>query len=118
MSSTNVNHAPVAQETAPLQRGRVDAYLTSKFLYARLFFAGVHDRCLFACAWVFDHPGDTVSIGSDAAIINSQCYRLAGWQREEVRRLDDAFAQGAAVTKRHYLALEGKREPRRRRGRE
>jgi hypothetical protein len=96
----------------PLKREQVATYLASRTLGERAFFAGLHDRCLYACAWLALHPADQVSIGSDVALINGQCYQLSTWQREEIGRLDGAFAQGAIITKRQYLDVAEKRQPR------
>ncbi|HLV97362.1 MAG TPA: hypothetical protein VKT82_01685 [Ktedonobacterales bacterium] len=112
---TSIEVQPAGLPVLPLKRERVDAYLGSKHLYERLCFAGVHDRCLLACAWLFDHPGAKVSIGSDAAMIDGRCYRLAQWQQHEVSRLDAAFPYDKVVTKRQYIALGAQRQPRRKR---
>lgn len=113
----HLSQAPGEQEAGdlsvfPLKRTQVDGYLASRDLGERAFFAGVHDRCLYACAWLALHPSDQVSVGSDAVMLNGRCYRLTTWQREEIGRLDGAFAQGAMITKRQYLEVTEKRQPR------
>jgi len=109
MSDDLANYASEREASAspifPLTQGRLEAYLASKHLGACVGLAGLGKACVFARAWLYHCPADTVHVGADGATVNGRFYRLASWQAERVRRLDAAFPQGVPVTKRQYLAL-------------